>query len=163
MTMSGRYAIEFPHGMRARSSRLLIVGLLLLALPVYGLSGLITELLGAKHGHEQVPATSDGLLGWQDFRRVTASAPAPHAHSHQFWKRHHHSTSDASVIALAGAAQDLSSGDAATVSASSGTLGMACSIAIISRPDDASSAWPRHGPDRVTTLAVEPPERPPKA
>lgn len=162
MYTTGRNGIRLARAVRTRS-RLLIVRLLLLAVPVFGLSGLITELLGVQHRHEKVQIVADSLVGWQDFRRATGAKPVSQQHSHLFWKRHHHSTSDASVVALDGGPQESSSGEAASISVGTVTLGTAGSLAIIYKPNESSSGWPCCGPYRVTTLAVEPPERPPKA
>ncbi|MEO7055432.1 MAG: hypothetical protein ABI281_07415 [Caldimonas sp.] len=130
---------------------------------MFGLSGLISGLLGVQHRHDTVQITADSLVGWQDFRRPTGARTARQPHSHLFWVRHHHSTSDASVVALDGGPQESSPSDAASATVGTVTLATAGALAILYKPNESSSKWPRCGPFRVATLAVEPPERPPRA
>lgn len=92
-----------------RSARHLVVWCLLVALPVYGLSGALVQMLGAQHVHLRMAAGQDSLAGWEDFRRSLphrVAAATAHAHGHAAFERHHHAPDDASVSALGGTSSD---------------------------------------------------------
>jgi hypothetical protein len=136
---------------------------LLVALPVSGLAGALSSFLGFNHRHHQLESFAS-LDGWQDFRRVNIGGNfPPRPHSHSLWQRHHHERSDASVVALDGQAQDVSSGEASSSSAPAELMFAASDAFELFEPVGARACWPCKPSKRVATVSVAPPERPPKA
>lgn len=74
---------------------------LIFTLPIYGVSGLVTQWLGAQHFHsaestkrvERIAAVTQSNL-------VVRGHGHGHQHAHTSLARHHHETGDASVVAL---------------------------------------------------------------
>lgn len=92
-----------------QATRRFVVWCLLVAVPVFGVSGTLVEMLGANHAHRAAATLlsqggGDVMHGWVDMRRasVAAGAPRGHSHAHSLFARHHHDHDDASVIALDG-------------------------------------------------------------
>ena len=76
-----------------------LVWLLLLVLPLHGLSAAIIQLIGQRHFHDSVPSHALGRVLWQP-ERDAVLASSRHDHAHAMLQRHHHGRDDASVIAL---------------------------------------------------------------
>ena len=137
---------------------------LLFAMPVYGLAGAISGLMGLSHRHQQIKGVAATLDGWKDFRRVNIGGIAPpQPHSHSLWQRHHHERSDGSVVALDGQAQDASSGEASSSGAPAELMSAARDAFEMFEPVGARTSWPCAPSKRVATVSVAPLERPPKA
>ena len=151
-----------------RSTRLVLLWLLAVVLPLQGMAVVVFSALGPAHFHKQTQAA----IVLTDFRRSTPSAVREanlfaflgHSHGPATVQRHYHAFDDASVVALdADAAGNSSSVDEGL---SAGTL-LAAFWAL--RPDIVS--W---GPSQASnalasrpfwasmTVVVEPLERPPK-
>lgn len=160
-----------------RSARSLVIWCLLAAVPVYGLSGTIVELLGSSHMHVALDATarpSDPMAGWQDFRRASpamdraeghghahladGSHAAPHAHAGL--ERHHHDRADASVVGIDGGPADAAQADdGSSVSAHLLAPGDAASPTV--ELDD-RRRWACAATSLVVTRQADAPERPPR-
>lgn len=82
----------------------LVIWCLLVALPVFGVSGTLVELLGPLHVHRAalVTAPADPMAGWVDMRRAAGLTTIRnvHGHTHGLFARHHHDRVDADVVAL---------------------------------------------------------------
>jgi hypothetical protein len=159
-----------------------VVGLLLVALPLYGLGGALLRMLGPEHRHAVVaeaPSWSE-LVGRQlqalvgpDTARLIENlhlqarlrpVASGHAHGtgahhhHGAFERHHHAPHDASVVATDGH----HAGDAATGGSTLLPLALPAALTIPSAParplrwpDHAATPWHNHVPAL--------PERPPRA
>lgn len=168
-------SVTWPHR--------LLVWLLLFALPVYGSSGVLLQLLGPQHRHVEVtpdadPRPAPTLQDWlgpqlsamletvraqRALLRHVAEAQ-PHHHHHGLFERHHHHAGDDSVVALgdAHAAGDAAS-DGSAASAGGGLLAMGpltagLVLAAVERRGDwpriSAGHWRSHAPGRL--------ERPPR-
>lgn len=174
---STRSMLQLPAHLRR-----CVIGLLLVALPLYGLGGALLRLLGPDHRHAavaQAPAWSDlvgrqlqALVGPDTARlvdhlrlqaRLRPAAPV-HAHGmgthhhHDGYARHHHAPHDATVVATDGhgAADAATAGSTLLPLALPTALAIACAPAAPLRwPDAAASRWHSHVPAL--------PERPPRA
>ena len=152
-----------------------VVGWLLFALPLLGLSASLSAMLGQMHFHRAVTAVTavaavvdnaDSMAGWIDFRRALpkATEPAPaQPHSHGLFERHHHDGEDDTVVAVDAAshAADASTDGGASTSLAGLTLAMppGMSWAVVA---DESRARPAGVGDAFATRTTPPPERPPK-
>jgi hypothetical protein len=166
-----------------------LVWVLMVALPVYGGSGVLLHLLGAPHRHQAVETVDESaplvdtllarVLGEStmelvaQFKARTAfvsphkvhrHTPGTPEHSHGLFERHHHDAGDDSVVALGALTPggDLS-GDAASAAVGSATLALGLTGSFVF-PVQKSVAgpWPvaHDGPWR--DLKHVPPERPPR-
>ncbi len=152
------------RGIASQCTRRLILWLLLLAVPAYGLAGALSELLGAQHRHRGVQSAASSMQSWQDFRRAGRAVVHQPAHSHDAWQRHGHSRGDASVVALDGESHETPSTDGASSQGGSFTLWVAArSFPAFGTPAGSRLDWPAKGADRLKKVAAEPLERPPKA
>lgn len=151
---------------RIRKARHLVIWCLLLALPVYGFSSTIVQLLGAVHTHSQVASSIDPMAGWVDYRR------APHAadfsvshresHSHSLFERHHHNANDETVLALDGPVTDTATSDVGSSSAGSAALVLALAGELRIDPAVASELeWTTAPADRIPSHVGARLERPP--
>lgn len=120
--------------LRRSTARHWVVWCMLIALPCYGLSATMTEMLGSSHKHRTTAATANVMQGWVDFRRShhLANRMVPHQHSHSMFERHHHDASDETVIALEGTPPNSAAGnDGATPSGSAAlVLALASTVRI---------------------------------
>ncbi len=150
---------------RARSSRLWVASLLLIALPLIGLSGVLAQLLGTTHVHRPAAVHGDPLQGWQDFRRIVVGAAAARTtHGHTLWLKHRHGAADATVLALGPAGPGSTSADAVPSLVASIVLHAATMPEPgLHVPEVSSLRWRQEPPGRFKSLAWAPPERPPKA
>jgi hypothetical protein len=156
-----------------------VVWCLLLALPVYGLSGTIIQLIGPVHFHRAIDRLdlaaslvgTDSNLVLQDFRRAdsgvkTMSAVERHELSHRQhpFARHRHAPDDTSVVVIDGSPeQALSEGDT-VASAGSACLSLAVGNGFrLNAPRCTAFAWRRAMVSALPDLTPIPPERPPKA
>lgn len=93
-----------PHRHALQAARRLVIWCLLVAVPVFGVSGRLVELLGPLHVHRAalVSSAADPMAGWIDMRRAPGMTTVSHLHSHShgLFARHHHDRGDADVIAL---------------------------------------------------------------
>lgn len=160
-----------------RTARSLIIWCLLAAVPIYGLSGTIVELLGARHVHatpvlSAVAADTDDVMrGWQDFRRATAGMGHGHqhasdgshepAHDHSALERHHHDRADASVVALDGGPADAAHADEGGSATATHLLALSSVVLPAPAADDQGS-WLAVTPPRVATRQPDALERPPR-
>ena len=129
-----------------RTSRWFVCCCLLVALPLCGLSTLLSTLLGPMHLHEPaaVAAVDAGsMAGWQDFRRVNhVTDSVVHVHDHSKLGRHHHDSTDAGLV-IVGAGDHDDSTDGAAAGAT-GTIVMAASEAAslqLPAPSNDSLDW----------------------
>lgn len=87
-----------------RSWRWFVCCLMVIALPVCGLSTLLSALLGPVHFHEATTAatTDEGsMTGWHDFRRLSHVADSMlHVHDHSDLGRHHHDRGDTGLVTV---------------------------------------------------------------
>lgn len=135
---------------------------LLVSLPLCGLAGSLSSLLGLNHHHRQVEGNVAALDAWQDFRRENVGGVAPLPHDHSLWQRHHHDQGDPTVVALDGPEHDASPGDIP----SNASVEMMCAVwnaFDIPESVDAARCWPRDPSGRLATVFPVPFERPPKA
>lgn len=180
-----RRALSRPHPPCCNWPRRLLVWLLLCALPVYGSSGVLQQLLGPQHRHVQAaPAAAPGdsglgpaLQAWigpglatllqtvRTQRLLLQSVAEPHQHRHGLFERHHHHASDDSVIALGDAHGP---GDAASEGGSGSGAGallaigpLAANPALAAGPR--AGPWPRSVAQRWRSRGVDRLERPPRA
>jgi hypothetical protein len=125
--------------------------LLVLALPLHGLSAAMIGLLGQRHYHDAAQAHALG-------RTLHDAAPA-HLHQHGI-ERHHHAHDDASVVPL----DPLKADDAA----SDGTSSAAPSMLApppghrIATRTQGRAPWQAAPTGRFVSWSSQPPERPPK-
>ena len=118
------------HSIHTLLHRQWVVGWLLFALPLLGLTANLSAMLGQMHFHRAVVEQADPLAGWTDFRRVVPKAtehaqPQTHSHSHGQFERHHHDRDDTVVgIDSADHAADASTDGAASASLAGLTLAM---------------------------------------
>lgn len=141
--------------------------LLVLALPVYGSSGTLLQILGPAHRHVQsatgasllaapgLVATTDahgfawvdGLwTSWQNFVHAQAHVGGhfSHPHSHDDFERHHHDVGDSSVVALAadGIASAIAAELGAAAASGSATLPFALAQSLrLPRPASTQARW----------------------
>ena len=97
--MRHRPAPHIADRVVAALRRRAIVWLLLLVLPVHGLSAALIGLLGQNHFHAAVPSHALGRALWQPSDDAASDA-ALHDHAHATLQRHHHDRDDASVVAI---------------------------------------------------------------
>ncbi|MGC3987679.1 MAG: hypothetical protein QM777_24790 [Pseudorhodoferax sp.] len=164
-----------------------VVGLLLVALPLYGLGGALLRMLGPDHRHEAVaeaPTWSDlvggplqsltlALVGPEtarliDHLRLQARLRPPasghahgggaHHHHHGEFARHHHAPHDATVVATDGHG----GADAATAGSTLLPLALPAALAIPRAPAS-PLRWPDHGASPWHSHVPALPERPPRA
>jgi hypothetical protein len=148
-------------------ARRLVVCCLLVALPVYGASGTLVQLLGSDHVHrvtEAAARTTDALAGWVDMRRgATMAKAAGHVHTHSLFQRHHHDRADASVVSvdggsLGGAAAD----DAGAPDALVHVLALTDAV-VVHEAGNLRFPWPSAAPAAALPWLAEGPLRPPKS
>lgn len=151
-----------------RAARRFVVWCLLVAIPVFGFSGTLVELLGANHIHRVVAAVSvanaDPMNGWVDMRRASAAAtqPAVQPHSHSLFARHHHDRDDTSVIALDGAMQDQASDDGGAPAGSLSHVLALTNVARVAPPSFTLYVWLDAAAPAVMHWIADGPLRPPK-
>lgn len=147
-----------PHCRHAHSLLRRIVAVwLLVALPAYGLSGTLVQMLGSAHTHVQATPT-DPMAGWQDFRRAAAGGSHPHPHSHAAPQRHHHVHADTSVVAMDGG----SHGDTSTPAGSAALVFAVPTDAGLRVPRRCAPAWRLLAPLPIASRDPERLERPPR-
>lgn len=146
--------------------------LLMLALVLYGYTGVVVQMLGPAHQHRSASdgaavhepawgiaalrthgsAITQSFLDWRaaNHARSHALGLAGHHHAHNAVARHHHAADDSTVVALPGQAASsaaLADGvDAATAGSASLPLALAADLRL---PPATVPAWhraPRHGP-----------------
>lgn len=149
-----------------RTARPFVVWCLLVAVPVFGLSSTLVELLGANHVHRQVAsAESDAMSGWVDIRRASGviTVRHVHSHSHSAFARHHHDRDDETVVALDGdGVQGESSDDGgASGGAFSHVLALTDSSAFVA-PSALRFAWLAATAAAALPWLADGPLRPPK-
>lgn len=150
-----------------RATCRLVVWYLLIALPVYGLSATLVQLLGASHVHVRTVQAAASLDGWHDFRRAVARTErhaAVHLHAHAAFARHRHARDDVSVVALDARAGDHGAA-AADASSSDGSATLVFALAGTAEPCQPYSrlvGWPRAEPVTPAGREVMPAERPPR-
>lgn len=151
-----------------RKARHLVIWCLLLALPVYGFSSTIVQLLGATHTHRQVASSADPMAGWVDLRRgshvLNTTVSHQETHSHSLFERHHHDANDVTVLALDGPVTEGAASEAGSSPAGSAALVLALAGEL--RIDPAGSAeleWTAATADLVQSRHGERLERPPNA
>ncbi|MEO6746360.1 MAG: hypothetical protein ABIN08_17915 [Caldimonas sp.] len=138
--------------------------LLLVALPLFGLSGVLAQLLGTTHVHRPATIHVNALEGWQDFRRIAGSPVSRVTHSHAFWQKHQHGVADKTVVALGVERQESAQGDAATSLSAATALHAPARRPFDLQAGSASSVrWPLDPPELIKNVALAPPERPPRA
>jgi hypothetical protein len=136
-----------------------LVWLLLLALPLHGLSAALIGLIGQRHFHDTVSAHALGRALWQaDADTVDADR---HAHQHSALQRHRHERSDAAVIALDPLLPE-SGLDAGTSGAAPSMLAPPPVAHVFAR-DDGHVPWSLRDTGWFVSWSSEPLERPPKA
>lgn len=154
-----------------RSFRPLLTWCLLVAVPVYGVSGTLVELLGANHVHRQAAlsvtvAKADPMEGWVDMRRASSSSHgAQHDHSHSVFERHHHDQTDESVVALDGGPlqASTSSDDGGSSAGSSVHLAALNEAGVPSSSSQLRFFWPAAAPAAAPRWTADGPTRPPKS
>lgn len=176
--MPSRLFLQLPARLRRY-----VVGLLLVALPLYGLGGALLRMLGPDHRHATVaeaPSWSDlvgrqlqALVGPETSRlidhlrlqarlRPAASGHAhgtgAHPHHHGGFARHHHAPHDATVVATDGHG----GADAATAGSTLLPLALPTALAIPFAPAS-PLRWPDHGASPWHSHVPALPERPPRA
>ena len=167
-----------PLHQPTRTARHFVVWCLLLALPIYGFSSTIVQLLGTAHSHGPVAASADPMAGWADARRsphmarttvadghsLRHSHSHPHSHSHERLERHHHDANDETVLSLDGTVTESGASDAGSSSAGSAALVFALAGELRIDPAVASElAWTTAPADPVPSQHGERLERPPNA
>lgn len=168
--LSGRHAIEATLSalnrtpLAARTTRLLVMWLLALVLPLQGAAVGVFGVKGPVHQHQTASAPP---LVLQDVRRWKA-APVKHAlqlalrghvHAGSASQRHHHARSDPSVLVTAIDAPDADEAigpSGLSVLALIPTSGIWCMAEPVSSSGAAASG-------RFQTRCVSPLDRPPKA
>lgn len=154
------------------AARRWVLWCLLAALPLYGFSAALVQLLGARHVHTQASQTAQtgqdagAFDGWRDFRRAGVVADARVlAHTHAAFERHHHAQDDASVVALdARSADDGAASAGASAADGSATLVLALAGAVgLRQPAGRSLPWPHAEPATPAGRDAPPAERPPRA
>lgn len=141
-----------------------MVWCLLLAVPVYGVSGTLVELLGSAHVHRAGSLSvshdsADPMAGWVDMRRAAASVrTGPRVHSHAGLERHHHDRDDADVITLDGGAGDGGS----SVESSAHVLAVG-EVAAVAVPVGQRFVWPEPAGASASPWWADAPARPPRA
>lgn len=149
---------------RSLCHRRALLGVLVLAVAVYGVSSTLVSLLGPNHVHRSA-ANADPFSGWQDIRRVSGVRMVPlHDHSHDDLARHHHALNDASVAALdAGAGSDGAGGDDARRVAGAAVLVLALAkVAALPALTSTQERWSSLTEPRRAGRTVAPLERPPR-
>lgn len=138
-----------------------MVWLLLLVLPLHGLSAALIGLLGQRHFHAAVPTHALGRVLWQGQIEDPRPDTTAHAHAHAALERHHHARDDASVIALDPAVADDAMADAGTTGASPSMLAPPPSARLAPR-SIGRVPWQSADTGRFVSWSSQPPERPPK-
>ena len=148
-----------------RLARPFVAWCLLVAIPVFGLSGTMVELLGANHIHRQVASADLGVMsGWIDMRRASGAITVPHVHthSHTAFARHHHDRDDDTVVALdGGAMQGDGADDGATSGASQHVLALTDAV-LVASPSPLRFAWLDAAAAAALPWMADVPLRPPK-
>ena len=119
------------------------VWLLLLALPLHGLSAAMIGLLGQRHFHEAV------------------QHDVHHAQAHAALQRHHHGRDDASVVAFDPPSLDGVLADAGASGAAPSMLAPPPGARIAARTTG-HTPWSARDTGRFVSWSSQPPERPPK-
>ncbi|MEO8280426.1 MAG: hypothetical protein ABI564_12095 [Ideonella sp.] len=157
----------------SRSALRLMVWCLLFAIPLYGFTGSLVQLLGNEHVHRSdftsvvsanaaIPTPGSGdFRALEDFRRLASGqGHAEHApgHSHDGFQRHHHDAADTSVIALDGGASPDEGGGAAAPHLLAFTAPVSFAL-----PPLPPFRWPAALQSAVAPWIADSMERPPKA
>jgi hypothetical protein len=172
--------------MKRRATDRWIVCLLLLALAIYGYSGVVLQMLGPTHSHHASVAStaSPGMVksvpllalakewlrpvrAWRDDLHARSHAAGlTTSHQHSAFERHHHDIDDTSVISLDGggaAGEPLAEG-AAAATAGSGALPLGLSaVLVLPEPTARACPWPQSRPASWVDAINKLPERPPRA
>jgi hypothetical protein len=169
-------------------SRLLVLWLLIVSLPIYGGAGSLLQILGPVHRHEAPHGATrsgtaeaqraeavvrrglgwaaDAWKAWKDFAHSQSHAGLlSHTHQHRELERHHHAPLDDSVITL-GADESASSAATelvATAASGSATLTLGMSMPWLLPRTPAAVPW-RWDTDEPRWSSAEPRrrDRPPK-
>ena len=160
-------------GSTSGAARRWAIWCLLVALPLYGFSATLVQLLGARHVHHaqasqtaQTGQAADAFDRWRDFRRAGVVADARFlAHMHDAFERHHHAQDDASVIAL-DARPGVDSAAPAGASAGDGSATLVLALAAVvslCEPACRPVAWPQVEPATPAGRGTLPAKRPPRA
>lgn len=148
------------------------VWLLLLAVPLYGSTGVLLKTIGPAHRHDQpaadtrlLAALGSGAAAVLDTLRAQsgvakhAHGPGAEPHHHGVFDRHHHAVGDTSVVALGGEA-----GDVALAAMGSVLLVFALTAPFTAAvPMAQTIRWPAAAPGRLATRAPPPLDRPPRS
>ena len=147
-------------------ARRFVVCCLLVALPVYGVSGTLVELLGPNHVHRATGASAsvtDPMSGWVDMRRGFSTFTAlRHVHTHSLFQRHHHDREDASVVAVDGGSLEGAAADDGGAGASAHLLALTGAVAV-GEGERLRFPWPSAMPVAVLPWLADGPMRPPKS
>lgn len=138
----------------------MLLVLLVLAVPGYGLAGVAARLVGPNHVHRTAVIAPQAEVALEDFRRGASdrNVGGP-PHQHRSWQRHGHALADASVVSLDGDGHEAADADAHF----SWTLFPPHRGSAWEESDaSAANTWPRMQADRVPRVAVIPLDRPPK-
>lgn len=133
-----------------------LLWLLLLAMPLHGLSAAMIGLLGQRHFHDAVPAHALGRALWQPGVDVDTR----HDHAHGALQRHHHARDVSGVIALDPWSPEAGI-DVGSSSAAPSMLAPPPSARLLVH-NDGHTPWSLRDTGRFVSWSSEPPERPPK-
>lgn len=154
-----------------QTTRRLVAWCLLVAVPVFGVSGTLVEMLGANHAHRSSTISlsqggADVMHGWVDMRRasIPTAVPRGHSHSHSVFARHHHDHDDDSVIALdGGLLQGEASDDGGASNGSFSHVMALTDLASSALPSVSRFAWLDAAAAAAMPWTADGPMRPPKA
>ena len=148
---------------RTQLRRWVVLLLLVLSVPIYGLGGVAAQVAGSSHVHRTGAFRGDAEFALEDFRRVgleNAAGRSPHEHGS--WQRHRHAQADAGVVSL-----DSGSQEAANAGADANLFWTLfppqSGWAWAEFDTSAANAWPRAPAALVPRVAAIPLDRPPKA
>jgi len=140
-----------------------LVWLLLLLLPLHGLSAALIGLLGQRHFHEVAPSHAMGRVLWQsEGDAVNAVSGDAHAHAHTVAQRHHHRAEDATVVSLDPLQADEAVAEAGASSAAPSMLAPPPGFGLTVRAAG-HLPWSARHTGWFVSWSSQPPERPPKA
>ena len=157
-----------PAARCRRPAHWLVVWCLLLAVPLYGLSSSITQMLGASHFHRAASAQVGELgamHGWQDFRRMNHVADAVFAqHTHDALGRHHHAAGDAGVVEVGADSHGEPLGDAGVSAGAAFVFVAGEAVDVVATASSTCSAgWAEQGTGPIRSCDTRRLERPPQA
>lgn len=148
-----------------------LLGCVLVALVLHGVTSTVVGLLGSHHLH-RAPVTEPAAMLLEDVRRLDFSGSmlaAPHAHDdasdhrHASFQRHHHDPADASVHSLDGSAHGDPAGGGDTGSAALGALALLASAwPVLAVPPSGPMRWARAALDPIPPGHAHRLDRPPR-